>query len=516
MKNNLISIIIALIHFIITFFTDKLIINFDKFNIINYIGCKILLLIILFFTYRFLIKIFIEKDTESKKYFKHFLICFIPLFIIFLFVYPGIWFGSDVFNFFSFTTGVDFLYYLHYLSSVFYSIGLMIFPVPSGAILLQVIMFCIVISYITKNTFELFNNKKICYLIYLPLFLMHTLFYVYFANRPIMFGIAYLFLISILVFDYLFKNKLTTKKLIILIVLNGVVANWRSESIYLVLALPLLVFIVYKESINLKNILKIGLSFLSVFILVSIPQRLDGKSLSRNLPMVVNPLSYMLTQDLKGENLEENLAKINKVLDIEIMKKNASYIETYAIWKDGGCIKEFTEEEYKEFLNAYIDIVKNNFPIFIKTKLLTFVNASGIYIDNFTSKNLYSNENDRVLDRKDTKTIFGYKTRKFVVSILEGKAYNSDIPCRPYCLTNNFLIPIIIIGLLFVTSIFKKDLFLFLICGMLLGHTFILFITAPASYFMYYFNVFLTGWFIGMIYLIKMIVEFKNKKPKLS
>ena len=512
-------IIITIIHFIITFFSDKNIFKFNDMNWLNYISCKILLLIILFSFWQFIGKL-IKKDKESHKYFKYFVIYMIPIIILFIFLYPGNWFGSDVYNFYDFATRGEFLYYLNYLSTVFYMIAYMLFPIPPGAPFLTSILFGITFSYIAKSIYDIYKSKLI-YLLLIPFFMFHTLLYTFYANRPIMFGVSYLLLISIIIIDKIKQNKLTTKKFISLAILTGIVGYWRSESIYLVLAIPLFIFIVYKIKWNIKNIIKIfGICIIS-FIVISLPQKIvelkektDVPS-SRNLPMYINPLSYMLTQELKGDNLEEDLNKINNVLDISLMKEYASYEETFCIWLGGGCIKEYTTEEYEDFITSYKNVMKNNFPLFIKTKILTFANASGIFIDRFTTKDLYDSNDEYILKREDTKTLFGYEIRKALYAIIEGKNYYTNNPNILWRMTNNLLIPLGIIGLIFIYSIIKKDLFYFLLTGMLLGHTFIVFITAPASYFMYYFNVYMTGLVLGTIFIINYIYNKKNKKRRI-
>lgn len=512
-------IIITVIHFIITFLCDRNIFNFNNINWLNYISCKILLLIILFALWQYIGKL-IKKDEESYKYFKYFLIYMIPITFLFIFLYPGNWYGADVYNFYDFATKAEFLYYLNYLSSVFYIIAYMLFPIPAGASFLVAILFGLVFSYIAKNLYDIYKSKLI-YLLLIPFFMLHTLLYTFYANRPIVFGVSYLLLISIIMIDKIKQNKLTTTKFISLAILTGIVGYWRSESIYLVIAIPLFIFISYKIKWNVKNIIKIfGICIVS-FIVISLPQKtveLKEKTdipSSRNLPMFVQPLSYMLTQELKGDNLDEDLAKINNVLDIKLMKKYASYEETFCIWSEGGCIKEYTLEEYKEFITGYKNVIKNNIPLFLKTKALTFKSASSISGDIFTTKNLYYSNDQYILEREDTKPLFGYKIRKALYSLIEGKNYYSDKTNILWVLINNLFIPLIIIGLIFIYSIIKKDLFYFLLTGMLLGHTLIVFITAPASYFMYYFNVYITGLVLGIIFLINYIYNRKHKKNKI-
>ena len=134
-KINFKLIIIVLIHFVITFFTDKNIFVFSDINIINYIFCKIIFLLVLYLFWKFIFKL-IDKDKVMISYFKKFLIYMIPISILLILCWPGNWFGPDVANFYEYAIHGNFLYYLNYLSSVFYMIGFMFFPVPSGPIIL--------------------------------------------------------------------------------------------------------------------------------------------------------------------------------------------------------------------------------------------------------------------------------------------------------------------------------------------------------------------------------------------
>lgn len=52
-KINTISILVALIHTIITFFTDKIIFELDSINRINYYFCKVLVFVILVLFWKF-------------------------------------------------------------------------------------------------------------------------------------------------------------------------------------------------------------------------------------------------------------------------------------------------------------------------------------------------------------------------------------------------------------------------------------------------------------------------------
>ena len=145
----------------------------------------------------------------------------------------------------------------------------------------------------------------------------------------------------------------------------------------------------------------------------------------------------------------------------------------------------------------------------MKTKTLTFAAASGLRNDNFSSKNLYDSDEDMLFNRNDSKAIFGYKTRQSILGIIEGRSGNNERSNIIYRILSNFLIPMLFIGIIFVWSILKRNLFYFLLSGMLIGHICIVFLTAPASYFMYYFNVYLCGWVLVIYFLISFV--YKNK-----
>lgn len=520
-KMNVISILVAFVHTIITFFTDKMIFELNSINIINYYFCKVLVFVILVLFWKFVLETILKRNNDNTRYVKYFLIYIIPMIIVLLLIWPGVWFGDDVSNFFYLSSKAEYLYYLNYLSSVFYIIGFMIFPCTSGAIILQTILFGIICSYIVKNCFDIFKNKLV-YLLYVPFFLFHTIFYTFFANRPIMYGICYLFLIMYLIIENKRKSNFNFKKLIFISFVTAVVGFWRSESIYLVIAIPIFVFLVYHLKFNVKNFFKISAAFIFSFIIIAIPQKIDeykndtGVHSNRNLPMFVAPLSYMLSQgQLVGDNLEYDLSNIDKVLDVNLMTKYGSYTDTPAVWSEGGCIKDYNNEEYDLFVKSYVNIIKNNFPLFLKTKTLTFANASSLYIDNFTSKDLYTSNEDMLFDRNDSKTIFGYMLRKNTLKVIEGKYGDDQSTNILYRLLGNLLIPMLFIGIIFICSIFKKNLFYFLLSGMLIGHICILFLTAPASYFMYYFNVYLCGWVISLFLLVSYLSEkIKNTAVK--
>ncbi len=384
-KINVIVILITIMHFLITFFTDKNIFNLSNINKLNYSLCKILLFIILLLFWNFIVKLIVKKDKNKKMYIKYFLIYIIPMTIILLLIWPGVWYGSDVANFFWISTGAEYLYYLNYMTSVFYIIGFMLFPVPSGAIILQTILYGIVCSYIVKSCFDIYKSKWV-YLMYLPFFLFHTIFYTFYANRPIMYSAFYLLIVMYMIFEYKKNRKYSIKKIVFLSIMTAIAGFWRSESIYLVICIPILTFIIYHIKVNVKNVITIFGIFLLSFVIISLPQRIeeynestDAPS-SRNLPIFVGPLSYMLSQgNLVGKNLEYNLSNIDKVQKLinPNSKKQIVQLEEDSYFKD-------LIESIKSYLIEYPK--KKNFPVSVYKAAYGLVEFSTTQFEENTNK----------------------------------------------------------------------------------------------------------------------------------
>ncbi len=499
-------LLFTILHFAATFFTDKLIFDFNSLNIFNYLFCKLIILFIIYNFWNFLVKFVTEKRHFSEI--KYFLIYFIPVIFLLILVWPGFWTGSDVYNFINCNVRAEYLYYLNYITSIFNISSYMLIPTPVAPIIFQVLILSLILNYIAKKIFIITNRKFLSYSIFIPFFLPLTLKYVLYPNRPVIYGILYLLLIAMLIFDKITKQKLDISKLGKIIFLAGILSVFRTEGIYLVIAIPLIMTFVYSKSFNIKMFIKLFLIQLIVMIILLVPQKnyenKEGEieTAKRSLPSIVNPLSYMLTQELKGVNISEDIKKINLVLNVETLKKYNSLLDVNAMWSPEETIKDFNMDDYRTFKKAYIDIVKNNILLYLKCKTYTFYNATGFGKDFFVSYNLYSSNSDTILNYQTTKTLFDYKIRKNTLTIIEGRNYKTDQIYSIYKIFNNLLIPLILIFIAFMYSIFTKKITLFLISGMMLGHTLIVFLTAPASYFMYYFPIYLSGYLLGLILIL--------------
>ena len=499
--------IISILQFILTFFTDKFYFKMNEINIYNYFLCKIVLFAFLIIIWKLLFYMI------NNRYIKYLLIYLIPMTIILLLIYPGFIYGADINGFIDYSQHCNFLHSLNYLTSIFWIISIMIFPVYSAVMFIQSLILGLIITFLIIKLKKHYGSKFIIYIIYFMGFTFSTIIYTLYPNRPCIYGILYLFLFSYLFFEYIEKSKLTLKKIILVSFLTAILSFWRNEGIYLLFAVPFISMFIYKIQKKMSYKLILWIIPVGIYLIISIPQNNYYNDIGkiakeeRNLPNIVSPLSYMLNKELKGENKETYLADISKVLDLEILKNNLSLYETVAMWVDGGCVKKgYSVKDFKKMKSSYYKLIMDNPDIYLQAKSLTFSKATRFYGDDFTSIHYLD---DKLNSSNNIKRTL-IKIRRKILQLLEGRETNT-IYTKIYRVFNSLIIPMFVILYLFIKSIFRKDLIKFFLTGMLLGHSLIVFLVAPASYFMYYFPIYLSGYFLFFYYLIGFLLKKKNR-----
>lgn len=507
--------LILFLYYIISFFLDRLIFDFDRLNVFNYVCIKIILLFVVFWLYYYLPRFNFLKT-------KFFLVYCVLFAVIFFVLYPGTWLGSDVFLIYEKAVTCDFYYHLNYLTTLFYIVSFMIIPLPVAPIILQILFSASVFAYISQKTMLTFKfEKKFAWLMITPFILFHSIFYILYPNRPILFGLIVLAIFVTLFCDFYKKPIITKLKMFLLVSMTAVVSIIRTEAIYLIIVVPMLIFFIYglKSKYKKWGILKYIALFLIPFLIVGAPQKdyeLFGQTLherqSRNLPSYISPLSLMLVDD--AANLSnEDVEAIDKVLSVDDLRKYSSFYDVPCIWRSENCIRNFDNEEYVSFRNSFISVILKNKKLFFYSKLRVFL-ASTTFVepDHFTTFGIFDDDKG-ILD--DTlRPLFDNRIRKNIYRLIEGKTGNEFVDLF-YRLVNNILLPLSVILISFAYFIYKKKAILAIICGTFMFGGVVVFFTAPAAYFMYYYFVFLWGWYLLVLGVIKLLSSSRRKKLRM-
>lgn len=471
-RKNYTIYLIALLHCVLTFYTDFLVFKGDRNKItILYIFLKIILFIILWFFWYFILR----KNKKTEKIFLYSIPYFLILLAIF-FMWHNKRLESD--ELLIFKTVIKFeLFPSHftYLTGLVYTIALMILPFEMGTVIVKIFLQSILCGYCVYK-FKDYYKTNWSYLIYLLFLLPVVRYYGILIHRMHFYGLLYLFIVVKLVFDYKSNRKVDIKQLLLLMLGFAILAIWRKEGIYLLVFAPLIICSVYK----IKNFKQIALTFISFWIILLLVE----------LPQITNEYQSFTAEDTHTYNhwfvnmCRNGLDKTKYPEQMEIIDKYVSidavdyinkelgdhnYEDEYIAWRIGyrGIRENHTKEDIANYKEAVKYLVIHEPLIFLKTRIGTWIYTAGFpKIDSL---------------RKITS------------------------------LATNLNTAMISLVILFIYSIIKKKyVYLFMSSGLLLNTMITLFF-APASYLKYYYHSYLIGMFFAIMFLIKIIMRLSIK-----
>ena len=513
------NIMIALILSAITLIISKKCIQpqiFDMTKISNikhiFIECIFFIAMSIFYSY---IMNFINGIKDKNKYYslwlKQFIIFAIINCIFLLLIWPGHWVWDEI-SVLESATKSELNIWQSYITVIYYSMCMMLIPSAVGITIIQSLFIAWVMSYVSTNLYMIYKKKTVSVILYLvmliPSIILNNL-------RPLRLQVyAYILLLTfaMIIFDKIRDKRLTVHRSLILFVLTSLLILWRSEGLIFIIFIPALMLITYnKKGMNYAKAILIVI--LNAIVLLGYNHAINsiepwtkqaGKKYG--LTVYINPLSQMIQEDLKGKDIEKNLENINKVFDLEILKKYPSYVEIPAFWNEENLIRENFEENLSEFKKSYIKIILNNPASFLKARMKTFL-ATCYYEGNIGTPNI----SEDLLKTYNFTPAFNAKMKLNIEEFLSGSNIQTQGKNKIILYLFWDVLPVMIVCTFnIVVSLIKKRyeylcIFLSLMCNCA-----IIFLTAPANYFMYYFPMYVTGIIISIFFVLNLL-EIREK-----
>lgn len=478
----------------------------------------ILFLVILLKSLICVIKKVIAKDQFYINWIKYSAIYAVIMATYLILVYPGTWF-YDEFWVIQYAREHLLAGWQSYISVILYTFVFYLFPHPIALTIFQIIAISLIVGYLQVRIYNIYRKKLYNVIIYIlfstPVFLINNLYLL----RATMYSYVVLLFYVIIFFDFYQKEKLTIKKLIFLIFLSFFMVKWRSEGIVFLISNPICMYLTY----NKENIKKKITAFMVVVVCICIVYSNISTKYSSikdtkmyTATVTVIPLSIMLNQDLKGENLDKDLEILNQTFDLEILKLYPNYHFMQAYWD--GFITKNVENVGIEFYLSFADIVLNNMDKFLDVRWKVFLQTfksveypNNCYKDYITYQNMSPSSRD----------IVGKTVEKFNFLPLnyDLKYGIEDFLTKNIVVKTIFwnLIPLcIFIGMIyiFVARLLRKDKLYVIVIATLVFKMAIVFLTATASYYMYYFAEYIVGMFLILICIFNKLSKKRIKVLK--
>ena len=509
-KLNKVALIVALVHWGISFFTDRIIFTYVLFDFsaaksvlrsIEAWGVKAVFGVFLVALWQW---IFWMAGKADRRFLKVAGGYFLLMAVLLLLTWPGIW-RMDEFGILSSSIQLFPHFWQNYITSVFYIIALMLVPVPAGVIVVQ----CACISLVVARVVTLCTKPGKEWLMFLPFLMFPVLDSNLYPIRMSLYAFLELLLVAELFFFW--KDSQNTEGahenrtpgyLAGLTVLAAVVTIWRTESIYYLVAYPVLLLMLGKGRRYGKQIL----CYIILTVILFAPQKIGEKITSGDqyeLTSVVLPLVPLV--EAAAENGDEQLlSMIDPVINVEATLKGASEGKTgiNLFWGDYNISEEedkfqrtYNDAQFAEFKSAFYKLILKYPEVFLAERWQTFWNSCDL-LENTTD--LFVKD-----DVPNYETFQSYPLsgpvhdgiRTSVIKILELREkqnYNVKMPAADAVYN---VVPAVLV--LLGTAVFllaKRRWTLLVLVLTVLAKVPLVFLTAPSRLFMYYYSVYLIGY----------------------
>lgn len=492
-KSTLVILAVTFVHWLITFFTDRLVFTVQPMSEpFQYTICKALFFGLLYLIYRTLYRIFFAPDRKSTVEYntaKYALWYLIPIALVLVIKLPQGFLSNDETLIFQEASKLASYTWFYYLTTYYYIVTMMLIPCYLGPILVKVVIQLAICGYCVYRLCRYFGNRNPAKnsasfgrILYLAFLLPPVLAYTTAAHRLPIYYLLYVLLVFLLLMDRLEHTVPSKTKICALLVLTAVLTQWRTEGIYLAVFGPLLLFAAYESLRHKKQAVLLILASLAIQYLVTIPQngglfpdRLNDQAQNRMGPFYAYTITNMYRNGLDLEKNADDLKEVDRYLSLETVAAineylgDINYEDVLILYYEGytGTRPDAAPEDYQAYADACSRIFMKNPLVLLKTRIGSFHYAATPYQFVWPSggiRGLFSS----------------------AVSLIKVCAYNLYVP------------HLILLGL-WLFSVVRRRPYTFLVTTGLACHWLIVFVLSPASYFKYYFPIYMTMYFYAIL-----------------
>nr|MBQ8251989.1 hypothetical protein [Lachnospiraceae bacterium] len=494
----------------------------------NVMGIKVLHLIVL---YSFVRVATYYVLNRNEKHIRHILlwggIFGIVVSGIFFFVWPGTWSWDDVFIYTS-ALNYDLNSWQHFLSSIFHIISLQSIPLAGGVICVQILVAAILVGESVVRIAESLpvqgKNRLITeFLLFLPTVSLPVITYLYSGFRMGIYCYFELFYLACVYSAVKKHKKITFLNMVLLIFVTVIVASWRTEGIYYLLFLPVVLLIMRRRK-QISVIYAIAVFVLSVVFVSKITyynNSLIGDN-DYSITATIVPLVATVS-DENAEIREDELHDIGTVIDLDVIYQHSGYKAEEMFYM--GLVKSgYSKDEYNKFMKAYAKIIVRNPAIAIKSMGNMFLQAAGVKIENGRTlqRTVITNTAGGALSLYDNTTahskaflqmkikgkypLLGQEIREKAILCLSCTGKDGKVT-PAYYICWNLMIPLCLLFACLLFSIWRRKGVLCLVMVSIFVRFVILFATSCAPYMMYYLSVYLLAYFWSIVSVVEHKVE---------
>jgi glycosyltransferase involved in cell wall biosynthesis len=479
-------------------------------------GAKAVFLLVLIGIYQGIYFFFTKADKELRQNTLLYLLLNLVLLVL---TWPGIW-RMDEFGILNSAVKLLPVFWQNYLTSLFYVFSLMLIPVPSGVIIVQCVLVSLMAGYVIRAFVRRFG--KIGRAAWIPCLFFPVLDSTLYPMRMSIYGFLELFLLVVLWEKYQEaktedkekqEGRHTGISWIFICILAALVTVWRTEAVYYFVLFPLLIGIIWHKYYGKKQMLRIICGYLLCALCLFVPQSVGDKLTSGNqydLTSVVLPLVPLVDEAYGRADCKEQLDAIDRVISVELAVEGAGEGRNgiSLFWSEPEFQREYTDAQYQAFKKAYYQLIVKFPATFLEERWDCFVHSVDL-LQNTTE--LFCAEGvanyDTFRNYTGTNPI-SEKIRNDVIKILEWRQLKDyTMKKAGYQVVYSAILPMCILIAVWVFCLIRRKWQAFFLLALPLVRVPLIFLMAPSRLFMYYYSIYLIGYFVLVYVLLQLLAS---------
>lgn len=449
------------------------------------------------------------KRPERKPFFSFFSIYFIFQLFILMAEWPGNFKADEIYVLAYAVSDLQIYWGQSFITQIFYDLSLMIFPYVVSIVFFQVTIISLLAAGVMVRARSLIKNHKLIYFLFLPFILFPVIDSNMFPLRCSM--IAWIFLYCVMDFYVCGKNKsFSFNHSVITVILYALICVWKVE--YLC-ALPVffIMFLISQDK-KWKKAITFIVPFGVCFFVFFIPQIFFKPDDNYLLTTIMTPLSEIVSghMDDYDEALEKEWQLLDDCFTLERLQETTTGMDTPVVLYEVGYIGE---EKETELVKAGLKICMHYWKDFLRNRINVYAYTNGFVEDavNYGCAylNIVVNGTDLYHGHFRFTDIGNEYLRDKVIAFFACRSQNDFI-------STNFMFPLFYnctfatfaLLVLMVIHMIKKKIMEVLTDISLLLLEFVVFLLAPAVFFMYYMPFYLAS----AVYLFILLVQKIDQK----
>ena len=452
--------------------------------------------------------------------------------IVLVIVWPGCW-GSDDLDVLHLARTLEPSSWQHFLTSGAFILSLMFIPLPGGVVLIQTLLIAGVVGCFlaTAETLAVQRMPKPpargwFAILYIPFLLPPVILHDMQPFRSTWSTWTELFTVFLLVWWYLRGLPVGKKQLALLTLLGILTASWRSENIYYLAALPVLLAV-----LAVKKLVRPVAAVVSAVGIVAgalacnaYTNYLMGDAwLYQRVALCYQAAA--LVQDANPVEDAEALAMINPIFDVQACRDYSTLHGNQlrdAITRVSG---DLTEEDWNNCKKGIVQLAlkypgslqRERLGVFWNTveqhktesnQKIVFATTVLVYTD--PPEAMRDNQKEFLYDSVAAYPLNQTLREDFIMSLSYRTEFLGGVLAVTWLMLPSFALLAAAILVLLV----RRKWMLFFAAGALAARIPLVFLTAPDTYFMYYLTPYMAGYMLAAAGLLYAVLLYKKKKQE--